>query len=90
MYNAAVNLVHFLKAPESEAAATSQKVSLRSLCLGITKADDDEIWEMNKLGVDLKYARSCNKLGLDTVRGGAKGHEATSKFHNELLAVENG
>jgi hypothetical protein len=89
MHNAAVNLVHLLKASESEAAATSQKMSLGGLCLGVTKADNDEVWEMNKLGVDLKYARSCNELGLDTVRGSAKGHEAASKFHYELLTVEN-
>jgi hypothetical protein len=89
MHNAAVNSVHLVKAPESEAAATSQEVSLGGLCLGVTKADDDEVREMNKFGVHLKYARSCNELGLDPVRGSAKGHEAASKSHYELLTVEN-
>jgi hypothetical protein len=89
MHNTAVNPVHLVKAPESEAAATSQEVSLGGLCLRVIKADDDEVWEMNKLGVDLKYARSCNELGLDPVRRSAKGHEAASKSHYELLTVEN-
>jgi hypothetical protein len=90
MHHAAVDPVHPVKAPESEAAATSQEVGLGSLCLGVAKADDDEVWEMNKLGIDLEYACSCNELGLDAVRGGTKGHEAASKFHYKLLAVENG
>ena len=90
MHHAAVDLVHLVKAPESEAAAASQKVGLGGLRLGVAKADDDEVWEMDKLGIDLKYARSCNELGLDSVRRGTESHETASKFHNELLATENG
>jgi hypothetical protein len=44
---------------------------------------------MDKLGIDLEYARSCNELGLDAVRGGTESHETASKFHYELLAAEN-
>lgn len=90
MHHAAVDSVHPVEAPESKAAATSQEVGLGGLGLGVAKADDDEVWEMNKLGIDLEYACCCNELGLDAVRGGSKGHEAASKFHYELLAVENG
>src|SRR6266849_344251 len=57
MHNEAINSVHLVKAPESEAAATSQEVSLGGLCLGVTKADDNEVREMDKLGVHLQYAR---------------------------------
>ena len=89
MHHAAVDSVHSVKAPESKAAATSQEVGLGGLCLRVAKADDDEVWEMNKLGIDLKYTCSCNELGLDAVRGGTKGHETASKFHYKLLAVEN-
>lgn len=89
MHHAAVDSVHLVKASESEAAATSQKVGLGRLCFGITKADDDEVWEMNKLGVNLEDASSCSELGLDAVRGRTKSHEAASKFHYELLAAEN-
>jgi len=89
MHHAAVDLVHLLKAPESEAAATSQKVGLGRLCFEVTKADDDEVWEMNKLCVNLEDASSCSELGLDAVRGCTKSHEAASKFHYELLAAEN-
>jgi hypothetical protein len=89
MHNAAVNPVHPVKAPESEAAAASQKVGLGRLCFGVTKADDDEVWEMNKLSVNLEDASSCDELGLDAVRGCAKSHEAASKFHYELLATKN-
>lgn len=89
VHHAAVDLVHLMKAPESEAAAASQKVGLGRLCFGVTKADDDEVREMNKLCVNLEDASSCNELGLDAVRGCTKSHEAASKLHYELLAAKN-
>lgn len=89
VHHAAVDLVHPVKAPEGEAAAASQKVGLGRLCFRVTKADDDEVWEMNKLCVNLEDASSCNELGLDTVRRCTKSHEAASKFHYELLAAKN-
>ncbi len=89
MHHVAVDLVHLVKAPESEAAATSQKVGLGGLRLRVAKADDDEVWEMNELGVNLEYTSSSNELGLDAVRGSTKSHEAASKFHYELLATKN-
>ena len=62
MHHATVDPVHLVKAPESKAAATTQKVSLGRLCFGVPKADDDEIREMDELGVDLEYARGCDEL----------------------------